>query len=83
MFVRATYLKEAGDNEFLIRYEYSNKDATLMRSGVTSSLPVTKQGLLSRVTFMAPIHQQRLTQVSHHTELIVMVFLLTSRKQIL
>jgi outer membrane receptor protein involved in Fe transport len=27
MFVRATYLKEAGDNEFLIRYEYSNKDA--------------------------------------------------------
>ena len=26
MFVRATYLKEAGDNEFLIRYEYSNKD---------------------------------------------------------
>lgn len=27
MFVRATYLKEAGDNEFLIRYEYSNKDS--------------------------------------------------------
>ena len=27
MFIRATYLKESGDNEFLIRYEYSNKDA--------------------------------------------------------